>query len=85
MDKIKKYQKQIATFIVIFLLFEFGIFPSLTAANTLLNILGSIGLLLLVVWAVLALYDWAKYTEIDDDLDLKEESEESDDVNSKTE
>jgi len=60
MNKIKKYQKQIATFIVIFLLLEFGIFPSLTAPSTTFNIVGGIGLLLLIVWGGLTIWDWAK-------------------------
>ena len=79
MNKIKKYQKQIVTFITIFLLLEFGIFPSLTAASTAFNILGGVGLLLLIIWGCLAIYDWAKYTEEEEDKEAGE------DVNSKTE
>lgn len=59
MNKIKKYQKQIATFIAIILLLEFGIFPSLTAPSTAFNIVGAIGLLLLIVWGCLEAHDWA--------------------------
>jgi hypothetical protein len=63
MNKIKKYQKQIMTFIVIFLLLEFGIFPSLTAPSTAFNIVGGIGLLLLIVWGGLTIYEWFKKSE----------------------
>jgi hypothetical protein len=60
MDKIKKYKKQIFTFITIWLLLEFGVFPSLTMANTFANILGGIALLLLILWGGLELYDYVK-------------------------
>ena len=53
MEFFKKYKKLIATFIVILLLLEFGIYPCLTMANTFANIVGAIGLLVLCVWAVL--------------------------------
>ena len=53
MKKVRQYQKQIITFIVIALLFQYGIFPCLTMANTFANIVGAIGLLVLCVWAVL--------------------------------
>lgn len=53
MNKLKKYQKLIATFIVILLLLEFGIYPCLTMANTFANIIGAIGLLVMCVWAIL--------------------------------
>ena len=53
MKNLKKYQKLIATFIVILLLLQFGIYPCLTMANTFANIVGAIGLLLICVWAVL--------------------------------
>ena len=56
MDKLKQYKSQIFTFVTIALLMTYGIFPALTAANTLLNIVGSIGLLLLLVWGALELY-----------------------------
>jgi hypothetical protein len=59
MNKIKKYKKQIFTFITIWLLLQFGVYPSLTMADTFANILGGIALLLLLIWAGLALYDWA--------------------------
>ena len=50
---LKKYQKFIATFIVILLLLEFGIYPCLTMANTFANIVGAIGLLAVCIWAIL--------------------------------
>ena len=59
MDKIKKYKKQIFTFITIWLLLEFGVYPCLTMANTFANVLGGISLLLLLIWGGLALYDYA--------------------------
>jgi hypothetical protein len=65
---LKKYQKFIATFIVILLLLEFGIYPCLTMANTFANIIGAIGLLAVCIWAVLtfgASFD-------DDSIDKKE-------------
>ena len=70
MKKIKAYQKQIVTFVTIFLLLEFGIFPSLTAENTAFNIVGGIGLLLLIIWGGLELYEWANKP---DELVNKEE------------
>jgi hypothetical protein len=57
MDKIKKYKKQIFTFITIWLLLEFGVYPCLTMANTFANIVGGIALLLLLIWGGLALHD----------------------------
>jgi hypothetical protein len=68
MKYLKKYQKFIATFIVILLLLEFGIYPCLTMANTFANIIGAIGLLAVCIWAVLtfgASFD-------DDSIDKKE-------------
>ena len=58
MDKIKKYKKQIFTFITIWLLLEFGVYPCLTMANTFANIVGGIALLLLLIWGGLSLYEW---------------------------
>ena len=63
MEKLKKYQTQIFNVITIFLILQFAIFPGLTAANTILNILAGIGLLLLVVWGGLALYDYVRSSE----------------------
>jgi hypothetical protein len=60
MNKLKQYQKPIVTFITIFLLVTYGIFPALTAANTLLNILGFVGSLLLLVWGGLELAELYK-------------------------
>lgn len=54
MKHLKKYQRFIATFIVILLLLEFGIYPCLTMANTFANIVGAIGLLVVCVWVVVA-------------------------------
>ena len=60
MDKIKKYKKQIFTFITIWLLLEFGVFPCLTMANTFANIIGGITLLILILWGGLELYEYIK-------------------------
>ncbi len=60
MEKIKKYKKQIFTFITILLLLQFGIFPCLTMANTFANIVGGIGLLVLVLWLGIELYELVK-------------------------
>lgn len=60
MDKLKKYQKQIVTFITISLLLTYGIYPCLTAANTFYNIVGGIALGVLILWGILevkAVYD----------------------------
>jgi hypothetical protein len=60
MEKLKKYQTQIFNVITIFLILQFAIFPGLTAANTIMNILAGIGLLLLVLWGGLALYNYIR-------------------------
>jgi nitrate reductase NapE component len=60
MDKLKKYKKQIVTFITIFLLLEFGIFPCLTMANTFANIVGGIALGILILWLGIELYELVK-------------------------
>jgi nitrate reductase NapE component len=60
MQKLKKYQKQVFTFIAILLLLQFGIFPCLTMANTFANIVGGIGLLVLVLWLGIELYELVK-------------------------
>jgi hypothetical protein len=60
MQKLKKYQKQIFTFITILLLLQFGIFPCLTMANTFANIVGGIGLGILVLWLGIELYELVK-------------------------
>jgi nitrate reductase NapE component len=54
MKHLKKYQRLIATFVVILLLLQFGIYPCLTMANTFANIVGAIGLLVICVWMVVA-------------------------------
>lgn len=75
MKQLKKYQKQIFAFITIFVLLEFGIFPALTSASTISNILGGIGLLLLVTWGVLEIYDMLKDERniFDDEFEQKDE------------
>jgi hypothetical protein len=55
-DFLKKYKTQIFNIITIFLILEFVIYPGLTKADTLSNILAGIGFLLLIVWGGLALY-----------------------------
>jgi hypothetical protein len=59
MNKIKKYKKQIFTFITIWLLLQFGVYPCLTMADTFANIVGGITLLLLLIWGGLSLHEWA--------------------------
>jgi len=63
MNKINQYKKQIFTFVTIFLLLEFGVYPCLTMANTFANIVGAVALLLLVLWGGLSLYDYIKNSE----------------------
>jgi hypothetical protein len=77
MNKLKQYKSQIFTFITIFLLVTYGIFPALTTANTLINILGFIGLVLLSGWGLLELKELITPTEgglVDKD-ELKEAQE----------
>lgn len=74
MEKIKKYKTQIVTFITIFLLVTYGIFPALTAANTLLNLVGGVGGLILLLWIGLGLKEYA--TSNDNDVSNVEELEE---------
>ena len=71
---LKKYQTQIINVITIFLILEFVIYPGLTTANTFLNIMSGIGLLLLLIWAGLALYNYVTSDEggIVDKTELKE-------------
>jgi len=57
MKKLKKYQKQIITFITISLLLTYGIYPCLTMANTFANILGGIALLILILWGIVEVKD----------------------------
>jgi hypothetical protein len=63
MDKIKKYKKQIFTFITIFLLLQFGVYPSLTMANTFANIIGAVALLLLILWGGFSIYDYVNSSD----------------------
>ena len=63
MDFLKKYKTQIFNIITIFLILEFVIYPGLTKANTVANILAGVGLLLLIVWGGLALYTYVKGNE----------------------
>lgn len=74
MNKLKQYKSQIFTFVAILLLMTYGIFPALTAANTLLNIVGSIGLLLLIVWGALEL--WSCFIPYKEDIQILETSQE---------
>ena len=57
MDKLKKYKKQIVTFITISLLLTYGIYPCLTMANTFANIVGAIALGILILWGILEVKD----------------------------
>ena len=74
MKEIKKYKTQILNGITIFLILTFVIFPGLTTANTFYNIMAGIGLLLLIVWGGLALYNYINSDEggIVDREELKE-------------
>jgi hypothetical protein len=60
MNKLKQYKTQIFNVITIFLIVTFAIYPGLTAANTLLNILAGIAFLLLIVWGGLVLYEYVR-------------------------
>lgn len=55
---LKKYKNQIFNLITIFLILEFVIYPGLTTADTISNIMAGFGLLLLIVWGGLALYNY---------------------------
>ena len=73
-DFLKKYKTQIFNIITIFLILEFVIYPGLTKADTLSNILAGFGLLLLIVWGGLALYNYVTSDKggIVDKQELKE-------------
>jgi len=60
---LKKYKEQIFNIITIFLILEFAIYPGLTTSNTFYNIMAGIGLLLLIVWGGLALYNYVRSDE----------------------
>jgi hypothetical protein len=60
---LKKYKEQIFNIITIFLILEFAIYPGLTTADTFYNILAGIGLLLLIVWGGLSLYNYVRSGE----------------------
>lgn len=73
-DFLKKYKEQIFNIITIFLIVEFAIYPGLTTANTFYNILAGIGLLLLLLWGGLALYNYVRSNDggLIDKEELKE-------------
>ncbi|NDB30114.1 hypothetical protein EB151_11270, partial [archaeon] len=73
-ELLKKYKTQIFNIITIFLILEFVIYPGLTKADTLSNILAGFGLLLLIVWGGLALYNYVTSDKggIVDKQELKE-------------
>jgi len=71
MNRLKKYQKFIVTFIVIILLLQFGIYPCLTMANTFANILGAIGLITICIWAILS-FGASSVNDSIDKTELKE-------------
>jgi hypothetical protein len=73
-DFLKKYKTQIFNIITIFLILEFVIYPGLTKADTVSNILAGIGFLLLIVWGGLALYSYITSDKggIVDNEELKE-------------
>lgn len=75
MEKIKQYQKEIITFIVIALLLEFGIFPCLTMANTFANIVGAIALGILVLWVISMLHSYITSESKTSDQKIKEKLE----------
>lgn len=62
-EMLKKYKEQIFNIITIFLIVEFAIYPGLTTANTFYNIMAGIGLLLLIVWGGLSLYNYVRSDE----------------------
>ena len=74
MKIIEEYKKQIFTIVTIFLILEFGIYPCLTMNNIFANIIGGIGLLLLLVWGGLSFYQYITSEEggLVDKEELKE-------------
>jgi hypothetical protein len=75
MNKLKQYKTQIFNAITIFLIVTFVIFPGLTTANTFFNILSGISLVLLLIWAGLALYDYVRSSNGLVDLNELKEAE----------
>jgi hypothetical protein len=75
MEKLKKYKTQIFNFITVFLIVTFAIYPGLTTANTILNILAGISALLLLVWGGIALYDYVRSSDGLVDLNELKEAE----------
>ena len=57
-ELLKKYKNVIFNVITIFLILEFLIYPGLTKADTISNIMAGIGFLLLIIWGGLALYNY---------------------------
>ena len=82
MNELKKYKTQIFNGITIFLILTFVIFPGLTEANTFLNIMAGIGLLLLLVWGSLALYHYVVSDEGNKSLEKKSNPKQFDGVES---
>ena len=74
-DFLKKYKEQIFNIITIFLILEFVIYPGLTTANTFYNIMAGIGLLLLIVWGGLALYNYVTSDKELSDAEIKQKLE----------
>ncbi len=74
-DFLKKYKTQIMNIITIFLILEFAIYPGLTTANTFYNIMAGIGLLLLIVWGGLALYNYVTSDKQLSDAEIKQKLE----------
>ena len=60
MNKINQYKKQIFTFITMVLLLQFGVYPCLTMANTLANIIGALGLVGILLWVGVQLVEAIK-------------------------
>lgn len=57
MNKINQYKKQIFTFITIILLLQFGVYPCLTMANTIANMIGALGLVAILLWGIVQIMD----------------------------
>ena len=57
MNRINQYKKQIFTFITIILLLQFGVYPCLTMANTIANMVGALGLVGILLWVIVQIMD----------------------------